>query len=130
MLLAGDIGGTKTNLALYASVDDLRTPVAEITVPSAQYPSLEAVVRAFLGGMGASVDRASFGVAGPVVRGEARITNLPWSMTEAHLSTELGNARVSLINDLAAIAYAVPWLQAGDLLTISAEPGFPGPASP
>src|SRR5579871_4699137 len=128
MLLAGDIGGTKTSLALYASADDLRTPAAEITVPSAQYPSLEAVVRAFLAGMGvagAQVERATFGVAGPVVRSEARITNLPWTMTEDHLSAELGSARVGLINDLAAIAYAVPWLGAGDLLTIS--PGEPIP---
>ncbi len=125
MLLAGDIGGTKTNLALYASADDLRMPAAEITVPSAQYHSLEAVVHAFLGGMGASIDRACFGVAGPVVHGVARITNLPWAMTEEHLSAELGFARVGLINDLAAIAYSVPWLGAGDLLTISAGEAVP-----
>jgi glucokinase len=125
MLLAGDIGGTKTSLALYATVDDLRTPVAEITVPSAQYPSLEAVIHTFMSSMGVSVDRASFGVAGPVVRGEAHVTNLPWSISEVHLSAELGGARVGLINDLAAIAYAVPWLGAGDLMTISGGVAVP-----
>lgn len=134
MLLAGDIGGTKTSLALYASPETLRTPVAEITVPSTQYPSLEAVVRAFLAGMkgmggtdasAVSVERACFGVAGPVVRGEAHITNLPWFMSEERLAADLGGARVRLINDLASIAYAVPWLGPADLLTIS-----PGAAIP
>ncbi len=48
MLLAGDIGGTKTNLAIFSSVDELRTPVHEATFPSAQYPSLELLVRDFL----------------------------------------------------------------------------------
>ncbi len=122
MLLAGDIGGTKTSLALYASADDLRTPVVEVTVPSAQYRSLEAVVHTFMTGMGANatVERACFGVAGPVVHGRARVTNLTWSMSEERLAAELGNARVELINDLAAIAYSVPWLEASDLLTISA----------
>src|SRR5579884_3498375 len=128
MLLAGDIGGTKTNLALYASEDDLRTPVAEATFPSAWYPSLEALVGEFLQRTRAEVDRASFGVAGPVVKGEAKITNLPWTISAATLSATLGIARVGLLNDLEAIGYAVPHLAPEDVWTLSA--GTPAPGGP
>lgn len=120
MLLAGDIGGTKTDLALYAPDADLRTPVAEITLPSAWYPSLEAMVGEFLRRTGAAVDRATFGVAGPVVSGEAKITNLPWTITERGMAAALGVARVGLLNDLEAVGHAVPFLRPEDVSTLSA----------
>src|SRR2546422_11448028 len=69
MLLAGDIGGTKTNLAIYSAETGARKPLAEATFPSTLYPSLEALVRTFLSQTKLSVDRASFGVAGPVLAG-------------------------------------------------------------
>src|SRR5258708_14441523 len=103
MLLAGDIGGTKPSLALYASADDLRMPLAEATFSSARYAGLEAMVDEFLAPARGRVERASFGVAGPVVRGEARVTNLPWTLGEARLAAALGIARGGLLNDLAAI---------------------------
>src|SRR5262249_24440854 len=99
MLRAGDIGGTKTNLALYAAEAELRTPVAEATFSSARYPSLDTVVQEFLAGRGVVVERASFGVAGPVLNGEAKVTNLPWRISEARLAAELGIPRVGLLND-------------------------------
>ncbi len=120
MLLAGDIGGTKTNFALYASATDLRTALAEATFRSAWYPSLEAMVGEFLKRTDAQVDRASFGVAGPVVSGEAKITNLPWTITERGLAHALGISQVGLLNDLEAIGNAVPFLRPEDLLTLSA----------
>jgi glucokinase len=127
MLLAGDIGGTKTSLALYASADDLRMPLAEATYPSARYAGLKAMVDEFLASAGGRVERASFGVAGPVVRGEARVTNLPWTLGEERLAAALGIPRVGLLNDLAAIAYAVPHLGSADLRTINAcEPAPDG----
>src|SRR5262249_38332572 len=123
MLLAGDIGGTKTNLALYASETELRTPVALATVPSARYPSLEALVSEFLlqalDGRQDAVERARFGVSGPVVNGHARMTNLSWTMSEPQLSIALGIPRVGPINDLEAIAYAIPHLGEGDLHTLN-----------
>ena len=76
MLLAADIGGTKTNLAIFSSEAGLRAPLEEARFPSADYPSLEALVREFLSQVDVKVERASFGVAGPVVAGRARITNL------------------------------------------------------
>jgi glucokinase len=119
MLLAGDIGGTKTNLAVFSARTGWRAPHAEATFPSANYPSLEAVVREFLAQHDFSVDRASFGVAGPVVSGRATITNLPWMMEETQLQQALHITSVRLLNDLDAIAHAVPLLESQDLRTLN-----------
>jgi glucokinase len=89
------------------------------TFPSGDYASLEALVGEFLSQVDMSISRASFGVAGPVVAGRAKITNLPWEMAEDHLQETLGFP-VRLLNDLEAIAYAVPFLQADDLETLNA----------
>jgi glucokinase len=119
MLLAGDIGGTKTNLTVFSPEDGPRAPLAEATFPSADYPSLEALVREFLGQVGLSVERASFGVAGPVVASRATITNLPWVMEETQLQEALNLSSVRLLNDLNAIAHAVPFLEPADLHTLN-----------
>jgi glucokinase len=121
MLLAGDIGGTKTTLALFASDETLHdAPSAERTFPSGQYASLAAIVREFLTQTGTQVDVASFGVAGPVAEGRATITNLPWKLDAADMAGELGIAAVYLLNDLEAAAYAIPALDASDLRTLNA----------
>jgi len=96
MLLAGDIGGTKTILAIYSPEGGPRTPLAEATFPSANYPNLEAVVREFLGHGRRPVERAIFGVAGPVRLGRATTTNLPWVMDEAQLQAALVRAGAAL----------------------------------
>ena len=106
MYLAGDIGGTKTVLALIEENNGF-LPVAEGTFPSAQYPNLEAIVRDFLGKNHAQVQKATFGVAGPVVDGMAQITNLPWHLGEKKLEESLEIPEVNLINDLVAIAYGI-----------------------
>lgn len=114
-ILAGDIGGTKTHLAVFSSTRGVHASLAEATFASRDYPSLGAIVREFLSRIETKVDRAGFGVAGPVVRGKATITNLPWVMDEETLARELGLSSVDLFNDLQAIAAAVPHLGAGDL---------------
>jgi len=119
MLLAGDIGGTKTNLAIFSPEDGPRAPLAEATFPSADYPSLEALVREFLSQVDLKVERASFGVAGPVMAGRATITNLPWVMEETQLQEALNLSSIRLLNDLAAIAHAVPFLKPADLHTVN-----------
>ena len=121
MLLAGDVGGTKTSLAVYSPDAGPRSPLAEDTLSSARYPSLEALVSDFLAGVDLRPSRASFGVAGPVVDGKATITNLPWIMSERQLEVDLDLApgSVSLLNDLVAIAHAVPWLEADDVHTLN-----------
>ena len=115
IILAGDIGGTKTNLAVFTTESGLRAPFAEAAFPSADYPSLEVLVQEFLSRNEIKVDRASFGVAGPVVNGKSKITNLPWMMDETHIEDALGIASVHLLNDLLALAYAVPFLTTNDL---------------
>ena len=99
MILGGDVGGTKTNLAL---CDDTGTVVREATFAAKDYDSLEAIVRQFT--EGERVLAACFGVAGPVDHGTAKITNLPWMIRAEALATVLGGAPVSLLNDLQATA--------------------------
>ncbi|MEO6776623.1 MAG: glucokinase [Kofleriaceae bacterium] len=98
MILAGDIGGTKTTLAL---CDDRGTVVREATVPSGDWASLENIVDHFAPG---PVTAACFGVAGPVVDGVAKITNLPWTIASRSLAQALGGAKIALLNDLQATA--------------------------
>jgi glucokinase len=119
MLLAGDLGGTKTNLAIFSSEDGPRQPLVQATLPSSQYPSLEALVREFLAQVDFKPQWATFGVAGPVVSGKATITNLPWVMDETQLAKAFDIPSVQLINDLVAIAQAVPWLETDELYTLN-----------
>ncbi len=128
MLLAGDIGGTKTNLALFSREAGPRAPVAQDTFQSQGYPSLEALVQEFLSQVRLPVDRASFGVAGPVVAGKAKLTNLPWTVDEAQMADALNLSSVRLLNDLAAIAHAVPHLLLQDLHTLNQGQPVPGGA--
>jgi glucokinase len=128
MLLAGDIGGTKTNLAVYAAESGLSAPLAESTFPSRRYSSLEALIDDFRGHTHLPFESAVFGVAGPVVDGKATVTNLPWRMEEEGLEAALGVKSVKLLNDLESIANAVPSLEAKDLHTLRAgQPVEHGP---
>jgi glucokinase len=119
MLLAGDIGGTKTNLAIYSLERGVRSPLVEATFPSDDYPSLQAIAKVFLQQVDYDVTYGCFGVAGPVVDGHVKTTNLPWEMDEAELSEALSLEKVHLLNDLESIANAVPQLEPTDLLTIN-----------
>lgn len=119
MLLAGDLGGTKTNLAVFSPEDGPRQPLVQATLPSSRYPSLEVLVREFLAQVDFKPEQATFGVAGPVVSGKATITNLPWVMNETQLAQALNVPSVQLINDLVAIAQAVPWLEPDELYTLN-----------
>ncbi|MBZ0303460.1 MAG: glucokinase [Anaerolineae bacterium] len=119
MLLAGDIGGTKTNLAIYAAEGGPRKPLVEATFPSDDYPDLETIARAFLAHTDYKVRYACFGVAGPIVNGHVKTTNLPWEMDETHLRDTLGLDEVHLLNDLESIGTAVPRLEAEDLYMLN-----------
>jgi glucokinase len=119
MMLAADIGGTKTTLMIFSSEAELGAPRVEETLPSGHYPSLEALVGEFLGKVNVKVERASFAVAGPVIGRQAKITNLPWVMDEVHLAEALNLSAVYLLNDLLAIAHVVPSLGPADLYTLN-----------
>ena len=122
MLLVGDIGGTKTDLAI-VPLSGSTDPEAEATFRSAEYPRLEELVATFLkNNSHLTIDRAVFGVAGPVVNGEAETTNLPWaSIAENSLSSTFAIPVVRLLNDLEAIAHAVPYLGPSELAALNTE---------
>lgn len=118
LVVIGDIGGTKTDLAVVSTARGVRTHLARHRYRSADYPDLQTIVREFLASVGLSVQHACFDVAGPVVDGHARLTNLPWAVDASALQIELGLQSVRVLNDLAAIAHAVPRLGASDLETL------------
>lgn len=102
LLLAGDIGGTNARLRLYDG--SLANVVDEAVFPSRSAPSLAAIVRPYLAARKAKISAAVFGIAGPVIGGVVRATNLPWKTDEKRLARELGIFRLKLVNDLAAVA--------------------------
>lgn len=105
--LAGDIGGTKTHLALYQDQGGKTTCVKDQKFPSKDYPNLRTIVKKFLVGVGFEIERACFGIAGPVEEGKSKATNLPWLIDSKQLETELKIEKVALINDLEANAYGL-----------------------
>src|SRR5262250_310182 len=119
LLIAGDVGSTKTDLAVYSARSGLRQPLAQAKFHSADFPSLQAMVTEFLAGAGTSVELGAFAVAGPVVDGRARTTNLPWVMDERSIAQDLRLRTVRLLNDLHAVALAVPILEPRDLVTLN-----------
>lgn len=125
-VLAGDIGGTKTSLAIF-EVDGTRLEVLALEkYPSQQYGSLDEIVRQFIEAQGQSCDWGSFGIAGPVRNGRAATTNLPWLVDAKRLSNELGFRKVWLINDLEANAWGISALEEKDFCVLSE--GKPDPA--
>jgi glucokinase len=128
MLLAGDIGGTKTDLAVFTVEHGPRVPIAQKRFSSGDYPSLEAIARAFIAEIDLPVTWACFAVAGPVIDGQATLTNLPWVVDEAGLQDGLRLELVSLLNDLEATAVAVPHLQRDELHILQEGITVPGGA--
>ncbi len=125
MILAGDVGGTKTEVALLTPRRGKLAIVAQRRVASADYPSLEAILREFVAAQRAKVTAACFGVAGPVVNGRCQATNLPWVIDASTLQQRLKIKRVTLLNDLAAMAYGVLTLPPKSLAVLNA--GKPQP---
>jgi glucokinase len=120
MFLAGDIGGTKTNLAVYGYQDNRLEAQKIASFHSKDHASLADLVQTFLGD-DSGVRHACFGVAGPVKDGIVRVTNLPWVVDAAALQAQLGLQQVSLLNDLEANAYGIPTLRPEELLSINPE---------
>jgi len=118
ILLAVDIGGTKSDIIAFSEKNGPGSPLAASTFASADYRGLEELATAFLVTVPFAVDAACFGVAGPVVGNRSAITNLPWIIDGQALERELALSRILLINDLAATAAAIPYLLPDDLKTI------------
>ncbi len=118
--LAGDIGATKTVLALVTAAGGARRPVLTRTFLSADYPSLEVIIGEFLAGSSATVERATFGVAGPVIDQRVQITNRLWGVDGRSVGAHLGGVPVHLLNDLEALGHSVLQLQEQDLVMLNA----------
>ncbi len=119
MILAGDVGGTKTLLGLFRSIRGRLASVRESEFPSADFPSLPAMIREFLAQGGEPVDRCAVGVAGPVVGGRSHVVNLRWPVDARRLSRSLGIDGVFVINDLEATAWGIPTLPASRLVNLT-----------
>lgn len=126
MVLAGDIGATKTRLALFASGPARSDPLSERTYASQEYSGLEVIVREFARAAGAAIESACFGVAGPVKDGRSSTTNLAWVVDARDLARDLRLPRVALLNDLEASAYGLEALRQDEMIVL--QEGTPGAA--
>lgn len=125
MILAGDVGGTKTNLAFMAVEGNRLVTRAQATFSSPDYPGLDAILREFLPRQPEPVRSACFGVAGPVVQGSCVGVNLAWPVSVRELQRVLNTERVSLLNDLEATGYGVAGLTPEQLLVLNAGRPWP-----
>ncbi|MCB0329210.1 MAG: glucokinase [Bdellovibrionales bacterium] len=118
MFIAGDIGGTSTRLGLYSSKNGFLCVESIKHYKSAEFDSLEDAVKRFLKEHDAVVDALCLGVPGPVRGGCVQLTNLPWEFSEDSLRSSLALSRVKVVNDLFAVAAAVPHLGEADVETL------------
>jgi glucokinase len=124
-LLAGDIGGTKTNLALYSYDGKTFTLLKEDKYRTKDYNDPGKMIADFLS-KDKTPDRMCFGVAGPVLNGKVRITNVPWGIDSKEISKLYNNIPVYLINDLETTAYGLAVLEEKDLHVVHEGKHTPG----
>jgi glucokinase len=117
VILAGDIGATKTDLALFR---DQTTMVARQQFQSGRHAGIDEVLREFLSREHEAIDLACLGVAGPVSGGTVTATNLPWTVDGRALGRSLGLDRVRLLNDLEATAWGIAALGQTDMVELQA----------
>jgi glucokinase len=119
MILAGEIGGTRTRLAAYQTEGNKLNCVIERTYASQELSGLPEVIARFIQTEGIPVESACFGVAGPVQGGRSRISNLSWIVDSRELAKQLKLKSVGLLNDLEAYAYGIDALESKDFITLS-----------
>lgn len=119
LILAGDIGGTKTNLAIFSAEQGKLAEVEKDTYPSKDFSGLEPVLKEFLAGRDFAIERACFGVAGPVIDGRVETPNLPWVVVAEKIAKALEIDSVSLLNDLEAAAYGIFTLEQDELFSLN-----------
>lgn len=122
LLLAGDVGGTKTVLALFARGSSSEHPLRSVTYDSRKSACLEEIIRAFLADESRSPASAVLAVAGPVVDESAIVTNLPWTFSASSIREASGIPEVLLMNDLEGLAWAVPHLGESDVFVLNDAP--------
>lgn len=135
MLIAADVGGTKTLIGLFARGTPRPAPLATRSLPTGDYAGIGAMLSAFLADVSADaalprIEAAALGVAGPVVDGRAQLTNVGWALSAREVSAQLGTPRVVLLNDLAAMAASVEVLRADERASLQdGVPDASGPAA-
>ena len=120
MLLAGDLGGTKTLLGLFERGDRRPRPAESRAYPTREFKSFTAILDAFARDLGRAltVEAAAIGVAGPVVDQRARLTNADWSVTAAEIARRLDTRHIALLNDLEVMARSVAVLEDEELVML------------
>ncbi len=121
--LAGDIGGTKTNIGLFASGKKRPRLKAAHTYSSVDAKGLETILERFFREHASSPGSAAFGIAGPVINGRSRTTNLPWVVSETRIRKHFGWKNVRLLNDLAATALSIPFLGRSQITALNRARG-------
>lgn len=118
-MLAGDIGGTKTNLAYFKATRDELVLVQSKRYPSAEYQSLQEIIRLFLAEANQPMpDRICLGVAGPVIDGKVELTNLNWVLDATELGKQMNVPEVKLLNDLESMAFGLAAIPEEDFITL------------
>lgn len=118
-ILAGDIGGTKTTLAIFDTDGKALQQLVAETYPSQQHSSLHEILKLFLAVYGLDFQASGFGIAGPVFDGIGTVTNLPWRVASNELSAALGGSPVWLLNDLEANAWGLSALNSQDFYVLN-----------
>jgi glucokinase len=120
MLLAGDVGGTKTLLGLFEAAEPRPTPVVTHSYVTTSFNSFTEILDTFARDVGGTmaIDAAAAGVAGPVVAGQARLTNITWDISVSEICAWLGTTRVQLLNDLEAMANSVDVLTGDEIVLL------------
>jgi len=119
LVLAGDVGGTKTNLALFSVHGEKLHSETQRSFPSKRYSGLVPVLKEFLSTAEYKIDGACFGIAGPVVEGIVKTPNLAWIVDSAELHRALKLESVALLNDLEATAYGIFTLEQDEFCTLN-----------
>ena len=119
MILAGEIGATRTRLAAFQKEGSRLQLVVEKSYLSQEHGSLSEIIAAFIKAEGIATHSACFGVAGPVRRGRSKISNLPWVIDARDLAKQLQLDAVGMINDLEAYAYGIDGLDSKDFVTLN-----------
>jgi glucokinase len=125
MILAGDIGGTKTNLALCETIDGALRIKTQHQFPSQEFATFGEVISKFLELTSPeAINAACFGIAGPIIDGNCRTTNLPWNISTAELQKLLKTPNVRLLNDLEATAYGMLYLPKEEFVELNPNAVF------
>jgi glucokinase len=120
MILAADVGGSKTLVGLFEPASPRPRLIEARAVRTLDHPNVASVLRAAFDGFHERIDTVSLGVAGPIVDDEATLTNVPWRVSAREIVAATGVTRLRLLNDLEAMAYAVPVLEPHELRTLQA----------